>query len=66
MKRTILWSTGSAIAAFQLFAVVKAKEVTSRKKTVDKYINRYGETAYKGSRDLKSTQFPGSKLKYCI
>ncbi len=66
MKRTCLWSTGQAIAAFQIYAVVKTKDVTTKKKTVVKYVNRYGETAYKGSKELKSTQFPGSILKYIL
>ena len=33
-----------------------------KKKTTERYRNKRGELAYKGSKHLKSTQFPGLAL----
>ncbi|CAL1152631.1 unnamed protein product [Cladocopium goreaui] len=58
MKRTILWSTSPAIIAFMQFAHFKGKKDKSpaSKSTTRRYINRWGEVAYHGTRDLKRTQ----------
>lgn len=59
MKRTILWSTGSALAAFKPFATMRRKDFRfdKNKPTAEKYRNKAGKVAYKGSKFLKSTQF---------
>lgn len=61
-KRTILWSTGPAIRAFQVFETMSREdfEFDPKNKTTETYINARGEKAYKGSNKLKSTQFLGS------
>lgn len=61
MKRTILWSTGSPIAALQKFQTMQRKdfEFDAAAKTAEKYVNSRGEVAYKGTRALKGTQCPG-------
>ena len=65
MKRTILWSTGSAIAALKKFMTVTKKDFEFTKKTAVKYVNSCGEVAYKGTTSLKETQCP-SCYKNCF
>jgi len=44
MKRTILWSTGSALAAFKPFATIGRKDFRFDKKpTAEKYMNKEGK-----------------------
>lgn len=61
MKRTILWSTGSPIAALKKFQTMQRKdfEFDAAAKTAEKYLNSRGEVAYKGTKALKGTQCPG-------
>lgn len=61
MKRTILWSTGSPIAALKKFQTMQRKdfEFDGAAKTAEKYLNSRGEVAYKGTKALKGTQCPG-------
>ena len=63
-KRTVLWSTSSALAAFGIFSTMSRKDFQfdEKKKTTERYRNKQGELAYKGSKHLKSTQFPGLAL----
>lgn len=58
MKRTILWSTGSPIAALKKFQTMQRKdfEFDGAAKTAEKYLNSRGEVAYKGTKALKGTQ----------
>ena len=63
MKRTILWSTSSAIGALSLYMKASRKKSNSDKKTAVKYKNKHGETAYKGSSFLKRTQCLGCKIR---
>ena len=62
MKRTILWSTGASISAFKIYSTMKRKDFRfdGSAKTAEKYLNSRGEVAYKGTRALKGTQYPGS------
>lgn len=64
MKRTILWSTGSALAALKPFATMRRKDFKfdTGKSTTDKYINKSGRVAYKGSKHLKSSQCLDDRL----
>ena len=59
MKRTVLWSTGSALAAFKPFSTMHRQtfRFDKEKPTAIKYKNKKGKVAYKGSKFLKSTQF---------
>lgn len=56
MKRTILWSTGSAISALKAFATMRRKDFHFDKKTARKYRNKAGKVAYQGTEALKGTQ----------
>ena len=56
MKRTILWSTGSAIAALKAFATMRRADFRFDKKTARKYRTRAGKVAYQGTEALKGTQ----------
>ena len=56
MKRTCLWSIGSALAAFKPYALMSRKDFEFHGKTAEKYVNKRGEIAYKGTSMLKSTQ----------
>ena len=66
MKRTILWSTGYPIAAFQVFATMRRKDFTLERKTVEKYTSSSGKSGYKGTRQLKATQFLGIKSPHFL
>ena len=56
MKRTILWSPGSAIAALKAFATMRRADFRFDKKTARKYRTRAGKVAYQGTEALKGTQ----------
>ena len=60
-KRTILWSTGSIIGALKIYKTMRRSEFQfdPQHKTAVAYTNRRGEKAYKGSSELKRSQFPG-------
>ena len=68
MKRTILWSTSPAIIAFMQFAHFKGKKDKSpaSKSTTRRYINRWGEVAYHGTKDLKRTLSRESIIIYFV
>ena len=65
MKRTILWSTGSAIAALKRYATMKKADFTfdPKNSTTVRYTNSGGKKAYKGSSKLKASQSFGSSLR---
>ena len=63
MKRTILWSTGSAIAAFQACATMKRKDFRFEVKTARKTKSKSGKEGYQGTKELKGTQLPSSILQ---
>lgn len=58
LKRTLLWSTSPAIRVLDLGRVQKSKH-KSLVKTALKYKDANGVQRYKGSRELKGTQFLG-------
>lgn len=58
LKRTLLWSTSPWIRTFDLGKIQKSKH-RSLLKTAEKYRDRNGVLRYKGSRNLKGTEFPG-------
>ena len=66
-KRTILWSTGSIIGALKIYKTMRRSDFNfdPRHKTAVTYTNRRGEKAYKGSSELKRSQFPGRIMLYC-
>ena len=66
MKRTILWSTGSAIAALKRYATMKKADFTfdPKNSTTVRYTNSGGKKAYKGSSKLKASQSFGSSLSF--
>ena len=59
VKRTILWSTSPSIIAFLHFSTLRGKKGNAAKPTAAKYINRYGEVAYQGTKHLKKSQCHG-------
>lgn len=58
MKRTVLWSTSSALAAFQIYETMKRADFkfNSDEKTAEKYQSKSGLVGYKGAKLLKETQ----------
>ena len=58
-KRTSVWSNTDDISMFDLGPMTR-EELMSEIKTAEKYINKDGKTAYKGTKALKATQLLGS------
>ena len=66
MKRTILGSTSTAIAALGIFSTMKKEDFVFSGKTAEHYVNSFGEKAYKGTPFLRETQRPGCGLGHVV
>lgn len=58
LKRTLLWSTSAAIVALDRGKIIKGVHKSEVATTI-KYQDGSGQTRYKGSKHLKSTQHLG-------
>ena len=68
MKRTILWSTGSALAAFKPFATIGRKDFRFDKKpTAEKYMNKEGKVKAPSSwnRHISSIVWKCYGVSFC-